>query len=150
MTRRTAAVAVSAALVLAGCASSGPTRAQFDTKANDVCAGYNVQEKALGPVDSSDDKALAAYLSKVAALGQAESSDLMKLRTPKRDRAAFERVLLAEQGEVTQAQQLAASLNAGDYTMAQKQLATLRSQNESTNQQFDALGLTACGSDAGG
>jgi hypothetical protein len=150
VTRRIAAVAVSAALVLAGCAASGPTRAEFDTKANGVCAGYNFQEKALGPVDSSDTKALAAYLGEVAALGQAESSDLMKLRTPKRDRAAFERVLLAEQGEVTQAQQLAATLKAGDYTMAQKQLGALRAQNESANLQFDALGLTACGSDAGG
>lgn len=138
------------ALVLAGCGASGPTRAQFDKKANQVCGGYNLQEKALGPVNSKDTKALAAYLDQVGALGQAESNALMRLRTPKRDRRDFERALLAEQGEITQAQQLAATLNVGDYTMAQKQLRALQAQNGSVNQRFDILGLTACGSGGGG
>jgi hypothetical protein len=83
----------------------------------------------------------------LAERGQAKLEALPK---PSNENVALDKVYAAQQTQVNQIKALAKAVNAGDSAKIQSISATLNASSSSLNSQFNALGLTACGSGSSG
>lgn len=110
------------ALAVAGCGGSGYSKSDFIARADAICAGALRQTRSIPPpgaaqAGSSQDAALAAYLSSVVPVLESEASQLQGLRRPPgnaNEKAALERYLTALRESVKNYRVLASAAKRGD------------------------------------
>ena len=139
------------ATLIAGCSSStvsAPTKADYDRQANAICQTYNSKIKTLGSTisNASSSQQVASELTKVIPVAEQGSAKLAALTKPDGQSAALNRVYAAQDAQVRQIQAFATALNQNDSAKAQSIENALNAGNGPLNQEFDAVGLTTCGS----
>jgi hypothetical protein len=137
--------------IAAGCSSSSgsaPTKADYDRQANAICQTYNSKLKAIGTTisDASSNQQVAAELTEAVSLGKQGSAKLEALTKPDGQSAALNKVYADQDEQVRQIQALATALNQNDTAKAQSIENPLNTGNGPLNEEFDAVGLTTCGS----
>jgi hypothetical protein len=137
--------------ITAGCSSSSasaPTKADYDRQANAICQTINAKIKAFGSTISSTSSTqqVASELTKVVAVAEQGSAGLAALAKPDGQSAALDKVYAAQDAQVKEIQAFATALNQGDSAKAQSIENELNAGNAPLNQEFDAVGLTTCGS----
>jgi PBP1b-binding outer membrane lipoprotein LpoB len=147
------AAALGAALILAGCSSSSssaPSKADYDRQANAICATYNGKLKSLGSTisNSASEQQVASQLGKAVSLAEQGSAKLEALTKPDGQSAALNKVYAAQEAQVKQIRALQTALSQNDPAKAQSIENALDAGDGSLNRQFDALGLTTCGSNS--
>lgn len=150
-----AALAGSAVIVLAGCASSRPTKAQYTADANAICRSASTQTtplleqltSAAESLSSGGQTAARELTSALQKLHTAASSSLAKLRAleqPAAGHAAIER-FLSPFATVTEALgQAAKAASAGQPQQALTRLAAAASASRQMTGAARAYGITQC------
>jgi hypothetical protein len=139
------------ALVVAGCSSSSasaPSKASYDKQANAICQTFNSKLKSVGSAISSSSSGtqVASALTDAISVAEQGSAKLEALPKPSGDNTALNKAYAAQDAQVTQMKQLVAAIKQNDAAKAQSTEAALNASNDPLNAQFDALGLTTCGS----
>jgi len=139
------------ATLITACSSSStsaPTQAAYDKQANALCQTYNAKLKAMGATitSASSKQQVASELAKAVTLAKQGSAQLKALAKPAGQSAGLDKVYADQDAQVSQIQAFASALQANDSAKAQSIENALNAGNGRLNQEFDALGLTACGS----
>jgi hypothetical protein len=140
-------------ILATGCSSStsaAPTKASYATQANAICKEFNGKLNAIGSSSGQSLSQVQALLAEAVPLAERGQAKLEALPKPSDESAALNKVYAAQQTQVNQLKALANAVNAGDATKIQSISATLNALGGPLNSQFDALGLTACGSGSSG
>lgn len=155
MTKRTLTLLAAGAVVLAGCGSSKPTRAQYDAKANAICAQVAGQSASLvgqvataaGSLSSGGQSAareLAGALQSLHTLTGSSLSKLRALQQPESGRATIAQ-FLSSYGDVGEAVGQAASAAAAGQP--QQAIARLQQAQPAAQRMAAAAkdsGMTRC------
>ncbi len=150
------------ALALAACGSSkpkasGPTKAEYITKANAICKAAGEKTApliskleaggaALASGSPAAARELASVVAKVHEYGVASLSQLRSLKQPKGEAAAIERFLSPLSNVVAAAGQAASSLGSGQASAALGLLAHVETEAQAATKAADSYGVTPCGS----
>jgi hypothetical protein len=124
--------------------SSGPvlTRAEFTSRASDICRSYRDKIRALKT--PSDLEGLAAAGEKAVELQKAELAELRRLRPPPAEAADVERMLDAVQRGIDKADDLIAAARDGDQDTVTSAVAGLQAELETANRFARKLSLGDC------
>lgn len=138
------------AVAVAGCGTKAPSKASYIVKANALCAAYNLKVKALGePVTGAGAQATGVYLGKAAALSAEETAKLQALPTPKGDKDTLVGLYARQASQVSELKAAVKALGANDTVSAEDSIKQLTDSGPGLDKDFDAYGLTACGSQSG-
>jgi len=130
-----------------GTPAAGSDGADFANQANALCARFNDQVAAVPQPTVTTPAALGAYLDTALSLLDQQIAELKALTPPASISPAWTKVLQTIEAEQAQIKALVPKLKAGD-TAAISQMQSISSDD--INSQFDALGMTTCGSGSGG
>ncbi len=148
-------------LLLAGCGSSskpsGPTKAQYVTKADAICKAAGEKTAPLiskleagGAALASGSPAAARELATVVGglheYGASALTQLRALKQPKGEKTAVESFLSPLSNVVSAAGQAASSLSSGQGSAALGLLADVQSEAQKATKAADAYGVAPCGS----
>lgn len=148
--RRLGAVLAITAVAISGCGTKAPSKAGYIVKANALCAAYNLKVKALGePVAGAGAKATGVYLGKAAVLSAEETTKLQALKTPKGDKDTLAGLYARQASQVSELKAAVKALGANDTVSAEASIKQLTDSGPQLDKDFDAYGLTACGSQSG-
>ncbi len=152
LTRRAAqsiGAVVGVALMAAACGTSAPSAADFSNQANGICQSYNAKLRSVtSQLALSQHKSkgqLEAELSSTLSLLKQGSQQLGALARPDSEGRAIDRALKAQNAQITDLQRLLAGIKDNNSTTTQSAEAALEESVAPLNQQFDILGMTACG-----
>ena len=121
--------------------------AAFVAKANALCQKFNDQSSAVEQPTATTPAALGAYLDSLLTLFHQQVGELKTLTPPSAMADRWASILVLVDAEEAKIVALVPRLKAGD----QSALAELQStSSDGINAQFDALGMTTCGSESGG
>jgi hypothetical protein len=126
---------------------AGSSEADFAAQANALCSKFNDQVAAVPQPTETTPAALGAYLDQALSLLDQQITELKALTPPASVSPAWSKVLQTIEAEQAQIKALVPKLKAGD-TAAISQMQSISSDD--INSQFDALGMTTCGSGSGG
>ncbi len=141
----TAAPSTTASTVGAG--ASGATAAEFAAQANALCAKFDGQIAAVAQPTETTPAALGAYLDQALTLLDQQIAELKALSPPASVSTAWAKILQTIDAEQVQIEALIPRLKSGDATAITAMQAI---SSDDINAQFDALGMTTCGSGSGG
>ena len=130
-----------------GAPASGSYDADFAAQANALCSKFNDQIAAVPQPTATTPAALGAYLDQALALLDQQIGELKVLTPPASATQAWAKVLQTIDAEQTQIKALIPRLKAGDTTAITEMQGI---SSDDINSQFDALGMTTCGSGSGG
>jgi hypothetical protein len=139
---------VGVGLIVAACGSP-PTIAAFNSQANGICRTYiprlNSVEATIALPNNGNEHQLEGALS--SALPQAEqgSAQLEGLAQPDGEGPGLTKTFNSENAQIQELKSLAAALKAGDQNKIESSETAIEESEAPLNQQFDTLGLTACG-----
>jgi hypothetical protein len=149
MTRVTLTVA-GVAIIAAACGNSAPTRSDFNAQANSICQTYNSKLRSVGSTLALSSSKSASQIETVlsGALSPAEqgSAKLESLAQPDGEGASLEKAFRAQDAQLIDLENLLTALKQGTGSKVLAAETTFEESEAPLNQQFDELGLTACGS----
>jgi hypothetical protein len=140
----TGVAATALVATLAGCGSSAPTKHDFITRADAICASAIRQARAIPP-PSDQPTAQALYLTQLASIAQSEATQLRALRRPtqsSRDGATLSRYMEALAAVVTAYRNLAGAAKRGDAEAVNAAEADLRASPIASL--ANSYGMTSC------
>ena len=146
-TTTTKAASTSTTASSSGAPASGSYDADFAAQANALCSKFNDQIAAVPQPTATTPAALGAYLDQALALLDQQIGELKVLTPPASASQAWAKVLQTIDAEQTQIKALIPRLKAGDTTAITEMQGI---SSDDINSQFDALGMTTCGSGSGG
>ena len=123
--------------------AGGSTDEAFAAQGNALCKKFNDQVAAVPQPTATTPAALGAYLDQAVALLDQQIAELRALTPPASASAAWAKVLQTIDAERAQIQAVIPRLKAGDATAINEMQAI---SSDDINSQFDALGMTTCGS----
>ncbi len=127
--------------------AAGSSDADFAAQGNALCAKFNDQVAAVPQPTATTPAALGAYLDQALTLLDQQIAELKALTPPASASQAWTKVVPTIEAEQAQIKALVPRLKAGD-TAAISEMQSISSDD--INSQFDALGMTTCGSGSGG
>lgn len=145
-----------AVLALAGCGSSAPTKAQYDAKANAICASAGaktaplIREVTAGAAALASGNvhgvpALASAVTHLHETGTQTLAELQKLEQPSGGHAAIESFLTPLGSVVSAIGKAAEDLDKGQAQQALGVLEQIRPTSQQATAAADAYGMTSCG-----
>ena len=143
------AFGLTATLAAGACGgSSAPSKASYDKQADAICATYNSKLRAAGAGLASSSSVAQAEdaLSSAVSLAQQGETKLESLKQPSGEGAQLKKVYAAQQAQVTDLHNAVVALKANNTAAAKSAISAAASSSTAIDQQFDALGLTTCGS----
>jgi hypothetical protein len=141
--------AVAVALIAAAC-SSAPTAAQFDSNANGICHTYNAKLKSVSSElvlpGSTTDKQRETEISSALTAAEQGSSKLESLARPTGNESALQHAFKSQDAQISDLKGLLAAIKQNDASKSETSETAFEESEAPLNQQFDVLGLSACGS----
>jgi hypothetical protein len=142
-------VVIGLTLVAAAC-SSPPTAAAFNSQANSICQSYRAKLKSVDAAIALSDTGGAGRLESAlsTALAQAEQGvgQLEGLAQPTGEGTALKKAFSSENDQIQKLKHLASAIKQRNGERIQSSETAVEETEAPLNQQFDALGLTDCGS----
>jgi hypothetical protein len=125
-----------------------PSKVTYDDQANAICQKFNAKLSSVGDQLSSSTQAaqVEQALESAIALAQQGTTKLEHLRRPAGENQALGAAYKAQEGQVADFKNLLSAVRANSASEVRSALATAQASDATLNQQFDALGLTTCGS----
>lgn len=155
MTKLAAALSVCAALALAGCGTSAPSKSQYVAKADAVCARASAKTAplirqvtaaaaALATGGASAAVQLGKLLAELHGVANASVEELRKLKQPSGEHAAIERFVKPFSEVAGAIGKAAAALEKGQARQALELLEQIRPASEQATAGSRAYGLKQC------
>jgi hypothetical protein len=140
-------VVLLAGAVAAGCGGGGEgkrlTRQEFDAKGNAICKKYNAKQKAVGQPNNINE--LGPTLRKLLPIVQGQVKELRKLKPPKEDEQAWNKLLArADKESALVKNQLLPAVDKHDIASIQKLLNDLQTLDQQNDTDARNLGLGTC------
>jgi len=149
------ASALIAALAVAGCGSSAPTKSQYIAKADTICTTASAQTAplihqvteaavALGTGKASSVPQLASAITRLHEVAKTYLTQLEKLEQPSGEHAQIERFLTPFASVVSAIGQAASALQKGQAQQALGILEQVRPASQQATAGAQAYGATSC------
>ena len=143
-------VVVSVALCITACGSSTPTAAEFNGQANTICRTFSAKLKSVGAdlalAKGSSDEKFKSDLSSAIAQLESGSSQLQALARPNGENAALEKAFKSQNTQIKDLKDVSIASKQRDGKAIASAETAFEELEAPLNQQFDALGLSQCGS----
>ncbi len=144
-------LSLAVAALVAGCSSPSsatPSKASYDKQADAICKTYSAKENSAASAltSSTTNAQIVSALNKAISLGEEGSKKLQALPKPTGERAALNKAFTAQTALVDQLKKVLQAAKANDAEAFKSAASGLTTMGSSLDQQFDALGLTTCGS----
>jgi hypothetical protein len=130
-------------LVASGCGGSDRlSKAEFQSQANDICAKYEQQLKALKTPTSLDE--IPDLVDQALAILNKEVGEISKLNPPEELQSQFDQMLAESDKTKQAADDLSAAAKSGDQAAVQKALQEGNTASAKADQLAGHLGLDSC------
>lgn len=137
------------ALIGAAC-SSAHSVATFNSQANGICGTYSSKLRTVDPelALSNNERVtrLKSSLSNCLPLVEQGTAKLQGLGRPGDEAGALKKVFTMQTAQVSELENLQRALDQGNTSKIQSTETAVEESEAPLNQQFDALGMTGCGS----
>jgi hypothetical protein len=137
-------------IIAAACGNSAPTRSDFNHQANSICQIYNSKLRSVSSTlalsRSKSASQIESALSDALSPAEQGSSMLEALARPDGAGASLEKAFRAQGAQLLDLKNLLTALKQGTGSKVLVAETTFEESEAPLNQQFDELGLTACGS----
>jgi hypothetical protein len=124
----------------------GPSDADFIAAGNALCAKFNAQAESVAQPTDPTPAAVGGYLDSLLALFRQQVGELRALPPSPGLAGPWTAILTTLDAEGAEIESAVARLKAGDAS-AMRDIGT--NVTEGINSQFDAIGMTTCGSESG-
>ena len=128
--------------------SIAPDKTSYDARANAICKTFNAKLQSVGAALSTS-TSLAQFevvLNDAISVAQGGINRLQALHRPAAENAALEAAYKSQEAQLTDVKGILAAVKANSITKVRAAIAVTTASDAPLNKQFDALGLTACGS----